>query len=164
MLIRFRAAACEAPVRADLRTRGAGLRGAKLRPAAVPFRNRKFMIQNSRFKINWGCLGILPDSGCSLRSARTKRTCGTRAAARYALRAQFKIQDSKLRNSGCSPRRARSKQPCGTRAAGLRRPQAAARRSLRDRTDRQNATEIASALYFSYLWFRLKYSASAMLK
>jgi len=28
------------------RTRAAGLRGAKLRPAAVPFRNRKFMIQN----------------------------------------------------------------------------------------------------------------------
>ena len=36
--------------------------GRRLRPAAVPCRNRKFRIHNSRFKIK---------SGCSLRSART---------------------------------------------------------------------------------------------
>ena len=29
--------------------------GRRLRPAAVPCRNRKFMIQNSRFKIAFGC-------------------------------------------------------------------------------------------------------------
>jgi len=74
----MRAAACEGTARADLRTRGAGLRGAKLRPAAVPCRNCKFKIQN---KIG------LPDniwayssSGRGLRRARTKRTCGTRVA------------------------------------------------------------------------------------
>ena len=42
-----------------------------LRPAA-PY-ERKFIIQNSRFKIRWGCrtrLGLYLDSGCSLRSAR----------------------------------------------------------------------------------------------
>ena len=51
----FRAAACEGTHK---RMRVAGLRAAKLRPAAVPYRNRKFMIQNSRFKIRWGCRAV----------------------------------------------------------------------------------------------------------
>ena len=46
---KIRGAACEGPAQADLRTRGAGLRGAKLRPVAPC--GHKFRIQNSRFKI-----------------------------------------------------------------------------------------------------------------
>ena len=49
--------------RTPKRTRAAGLRRAKLRPAAVPYRNRKFMIQNSIFKIKRTCrahLSLLP--------------------------------------------------------------------------------------------------------
>jgi len=49
-----------------LRTRAAGLRGAKLRPAAVPSRNRKFRIQNS----GRAAFRDESHSGCSLRSAR----------------------------------------------------------------------------------------------
>ena len=61
------------------RTRGAGLRrGGQLR-AAAPIRAQ---IQNSKFKISAYRVyfGIYSDSGCSLRRARTMRTCGTRAA------------------------------------------------------------------------------------
>ncbi len=46
--VSVRAAACEGHARADLRTRGAGLRGAKLRPAAASL---KPQIQHSKFKI-----------------------------------------------------------------------------------------------------------------
>ena len=77
--------------RTPKRTRIAGLRGAKLRPAAVPFRNRKCMIQNSRFKMKWGCqsrLDIHLDSGRSLRRARSSGPAGRelRASAAGRLR------------------------------------------------------------------------------
>ena len=54
--------------RTQMRTRNAGIRAAKLRPAAVPFGTAK-----SAFKIKrafWARLGIYPVSGRSLRSAR----------------------------------------------------------------------------------------------
>ena len=63
--------------------------GAKLRPAAVPFRNRKFKIQNSRFKIKFelrACLGIYHNSGCSLRRARTSGPAGRKLRASAAPR------------------------------------------------------------------------------
>jgi len=63
-------------------TRTAGLRGAKLRPAAVPCRNRKFKIQDSKFRIT--CMldsryGWVQCSGRSLRRSHVRqRTAGLR--------------------------------------------------------------------------------------
>ena len=83
LYVPVRGAACEGThKRTQRRTRAAGLRAAKLRPAAVSFEtaNSTFKIQDSKLI---GCrvrLVVYVNSGCSLRRDRTKRTCGTRAA------------------------------------------------------------------------------------
>ena len=77
----FRDAACEGRARADFRTRAAGLRRAKLRPAAASL---KPQIQHSKFKIqNYkglpSTLGLTSGSGRSLRRTHVRvRTAGLR--------------------------------------------------------------------------------------
>ena len=129
-----RAAACEAPARAD----------AKADASCGPSRGEAAARRSLRDRF-CRCILIVRYSGCSLRSART-------AFSRPKFKihdSKFKIQNHELRNvlTGnklLAKRRASlivrysGKQPAEraqvrVRTAGLRRPQAAARRSLRDR-------------------------------
>ena len=93
----MRGAACEVPAKRTCGTRDAGLRGAKLRPAA-PLRAQ---IQKSIFRIKrafWARLGIYFRSGRSLRSTQVRvRTAGLRrreAAARTVPTDRFQLETS----------------------------------------------------------------------
>ncbi len=130
--------------------RVAGLRRAKLRPAAVPCRNRKFSIQNqhaytalqhlfhsgSPAAERWACTSgpagreLQPSARGRLRAAGPdgpKRYCGLQRPAGAIQNSIFKIQHNAL---GAQPA---ERSPATPRSCGPPPAEAAARRSLRDR-------------------------------
>ena len=93
--LRTRGAACEGRARADLRTRNAGFRGAKLRPADL-LRGRYL------HKVSPQPSG----RACDIKEQPSARG-RLRAAAPCGRNSEFKIQDSKLQNwaAGCQGNR-----------------------------------------------------------
>ena len=118
-------------------TRVAGLRPAEAAARCGSMRSRKFMIQNSRFKIKRvrrGAIGLIPSSGRGLRRASTSgrksgreerafagRSCGPLRPAGAIHDSKFKIQNERQSLGLFGPRPAECTQ-VRQRTAGLRRP------------------------------------------